>query len=101
MARLLLIFCLIFGISCQTKRLGGSTEACSTLGIVKDYSNLDGCGLLIELADGTLLLPASLPENAQLKAEQRIQFGYRELNDAVSICMAERKVVDIVCIQKQ
>ncbi len=56
-------------------------------GIVKDYTGLDGCGLVIVLDSGTNLEPASLPANVTLIADKRVTIKYRTLTDRASNCM--------------
>ncbi|MGQ0738760.1 MAG: hypothetical protein ACT4OJ_06835 [Bacteroidota bacterium] len=56
-------------------------------GIVKDYTGLDGCGLVIVLDNGTDLEPVSLPANVTLIADRRVSLTYRTLTDRASNCM--------------
>jgi len=56
-------------------------------GIIKDYSGLDGCGLVIVLDNGTVLEPAITPQYTTLIANKRVSLQYRVLDDRVSICM--------------
>ncbi|HPG11457.1 MAG TPA: hypothetical protein PLU37_08010 [Chitinophagaceae bacterium] len=62
-------------------------ESAEIQGMVKDYTGLDGCGLVIVLDDGTNLEPAILPQNISLVADNRIAIKYRVLTDRVSNCM--------------
>lgn len=57
-------------------------------GTIKDRTGLDGCGLLIELDNGTVLEPYSIPEGKQLTAGKRVCVRYEPMNDRASICMA-------------
>lgn len=83
---------------CSSKKT--SQENCSVNGIVRDLSGLDGCGLLIELDNGDLLNPAILPVGVSLRNGQRISFSYKVLPDRVSICMSEKAIVEITCLQE-
>ena len=56
-------------------------------GIVKDYTGLDGCGLVIVLDNGTNLEPVSLPANVTLIADRRVTIKYRTLTNRASNCM--------------
>jgi len=77
------------------------TTECTTDGYVKDFTGLDGCKLMILVGDEKWL-PTKFPKGqATLQAKQIIKFGYREVTDAMSICMAEDKMVEITCIQVQ
>ncbi len=90
---------LTFLAGCKTKQpsFGGG---CETLGTVRDFQGLDGCGFLIELADGDLLYPLSLPEGFSLSNKQVVRFNYSIRKDAMTICIAEKAAVDISCIEE-
>lgn len=77
---LLIAFLACIHFSCQK-------ESEEIQGIVKDYTGLDGCGLVIVLDDGTNLEPAVLPQNISLVADKRIAVKYRVLTDRYSNCM--------------
>ena len=61
---------------------------CNLTGTVKDYTGLDGCGLLIELDNGVVLEPAEMVPNFVIYDGQRVRLSYTELKDRASICMA-------------
>jgi len=84
---------------CQsTKNINGGD--CRELAIVKDFTGLDGCKLLIVTENGEKLLPAAIDDpNFILEAGQKISLSYKEMPDQMSICMAEDKIVRITCIQ--
>lgn len=75
----------------------------SEIAVVKDLSELDGCGFALELPDGSKLIPQRLvyiqaPDSAQdpayyfqFKADQKVCFSYRE-TDGVDACMAGKLV---------
>ena len=75
----------------------GVVPYCSLTGTVKDYTGLDGCGLLISLDNGEVLEPAEIVPNFVLRNGQRVRLSYTELTDRASICMAG-KIVRIDCI---
>ncbi len=77
----------------------GIQTPCSLTGTVKDYTGLDGCGLLIILDNGETLEPAEVVPNFVLKEGQRVRLSYTELTDRASICMAG-KIVRIDCIEE-
>ena len=78
----------------------GVVPWCSLTGTVKDYTGLDGCGLLIVLDNGVVLEPAEIVPNFMLKSGQRVRLAYTELLDRASICMAG-KIVRIDCIEEE
>jgi PKD repeat protein len=63
-------------------------QYCNEPGTVKDYTGLDGCGLLIVLDNGIVLEPAEIVPDFVLYDGQRVQLSYTELKDRASICMA-------------
>jgi PKD repeat protein len=77
----------------------GLQPPCNVTGIVKDYTGLDGCGLLIGLDDGELLEPAEIVPDYKLQAGQHIRLSYIELTNRESICMAG-KIVRVTCIEE-
>ena len=72
---------------------------CDQTGTVRDYTGLDGCGLLIELDNGVVLEPAEVVPNFVLHDGQRVRLGYTELKDRASICMTGL-IVRIDCISE-
>lgn len=92
----LFVFTLAFG--CKTRRQPAG-DNCEVLGAVKDFSKLDGCGLLIELENGDLLNPVRVPEGLKLEAGQTIRFSYKVLEDMMSVCMREKAAVEITCLK--
>ncbi|MGB3545610.1 MAG: hypothetical protein WBA17_01470 [Saprospiraceae bacterium] len=77
-----------------------ATSECTAKGNVRDFSDLDGCGLLIETDAGELLLPISTPPGYQLEANTRISFGFSVVPDQMSICMREDAAVRILCLRE-
>ncbi len=73
-------------------------DGCKTIGTVKDYSDLDGCGLLVELENGDLLNPVRVKGGVELQDQEVISFDYKVLEDMMSICMREKAMVEITCI---
>ena len=65
-------------------------------GRLHDYTGLDGCGMLIDLDNGTTLEPANLSnfqDNVNLVDGQKVWVKYHEIS-AGSICMVG-KVAEI------
>ena len=81
----------------------GRAEApsdCDQQGTVRDFSDLDGCTLMIVTDTDQKLLPVKIePPGFNLKAGQRIRFSYTEAEGMANICMAEDMMVNITCIQ--
>ena len=57
-------------------------------GTIKDYTGLDGCGLVIVLDNGNTLEPVLLPANTTLIADRKVSVKYRIAKDRVTNCMA-------------
>jgi len=97
---ILLIAIILFSFACQTNKSSVATESCQTVATVKDFTGLDGCGLLILLENGDKLLPAKVNDkNFTLRDGQKIRFDYKELENMASVCMAEKAAIEITCIE--
>ncbi len=105
MNKLLITLLLFSAIACNSTKKNGSSKdkevtKCTQEGTVKDFTGLDGCKFLIVLDNGDKWLPAKINDsNFKLVDGQRIRFGYTELKDMMSICMAESKTVEVTCIE--
>lgn len=85
---------------CKSKKELVKSDGCQTMATVKDFTGLDGCGLLVVLDNGDKLLPVNIEDdNFQLRDLQRIKLDYEVIEDAVSICMAEKASIKITCIE--
>jgi hypothetical protein len=63
-------------------------DSCNLTGTVRDFSGLDGCGLLIVLDDSTVIEPAEIMvPDFVLYDGQRVRLSYTPLNDRFGICM--------------
>lgn len=69
--------------------------ACNTIGVLKDYTGLDGCHWVIETQEETFEV-LSFPENYIPEDGKQIKFGY-EVVDAMSICMVGR-MINLKCV---
>lgn len=75
-------------------------SSCRYSGVVKDLSGIDGCGLVIEMKDGTTLLPVEFAiPGFTLKAGMTVKFDFMELKDRATACMGGR-TVRIECMQE-
>jgi len=78
------------------------TDACEKTnevnGIIKDFTGLDGCKLLIVLDDGQKLEPQVLPGGVTLTPERKVVIRYKPLADRMSICMAGQ-IVEITSLR--
>lgn len=94
---LILISCffLVTASKCSDKK---GNSYCTEMGTLKDFTGLDGCNFLIVLDNGDKLQPIIQDADIELKDGQRIKFGYTEIVDQMSICMAG-KMVEILCIE--
>lgn len=88
-------------LGCNTnKGIADSNSQCHERAFVKDFTGLDGCGLLLVLENGDKYLPAkNSVKDFTLKAGQFIQFGYKTIPDAISSCMTENKSIELTCAE--
>lgn len=102
MQKITFFLLLTFFLNCKSGLQSGDPEsACDTIGKVADYTGLlDGCTFLIELENGERFNPIKMSvEGFEFRDGQKIKFGYIELDEMMSNCMAESAFVEITCIQ--
>jgi len=66
-------------------------SCCETIARVKDFSNLDGCGIVLELEDGTILIPEKRVYVQAPKPEDDPAY-YFEFVAGDTVCIASKKV---------
>ena len=83
-------------------------DGCSTEAVIKDLTGLDGCGFVLELNDGTRLIPErriyiQAPTNEddpiyhfEMKDGKKVKISYRD-SELLGACMAG-EIVFITCI---
>lgn len=64
-----------------------NTNTIETYGVVRDFTGLDGCTILIVLDNGQKLEIRSLPSGTTLNKDKRVAITYSTVS-GVSICMA-------------
>ena len=104
MQKYILLSLALFIFSCtpsSTQKMSQKdTSQCTTMATVKDFTGLDGCRFLFVLENGDKYLPTSINDATfVLKDNQKIKFGYKEIEGAMSICMAEKKSIEVSCIK--
>jgi len=101
---MLLNLILFFIIACSTSQSTASLQVsakCSTEAKVLDYTGLDGCRFLLELKDGTRLLPIYISDPEFLFSEgQVVKIDYKLQKDVVSACLTAALPANINCIQE-
>ncbi|HVI43830.1 MAG TPA: hypothetical protein VM802_03140 [Chitinophaga sp.] len=96
---IVLVVAALTTVSCKTQQKGHAE--CRYEGTVKDMSGLDGCGMMIELKDGSRLQPVEFKEPGfTLKDGQHVKLNYTELKDRMTTCMSG-KVVRVECIREE
>jgi len=76
-----------------------SSKLCDELVTAKDFTGLDGCGMMMINEKGEkLLLAENIPGN-NIKDGGRYKIGYTTLEGMASICMAENKIIRLTCIE--
>lgn len=94
---------LSFFLNCKSGLQSGDAEtSCNTVGKIADYTGLlDGCTFMIELENGERFNPVKMSvDGFEFKDGKKIKFGYRELEEMMSTCMAESAFVEITCIEE-
>jgi hypothetical protein len=84
MKKILLFSALSFFIFSCSKPHEGMTKA-----TIKDYTGLDGCGMVIELENGTAIEPINLnsfSSTVSITNGQKVWINYHEV-ELASICM--------------
>ena len=74
-----------------------TTATVESYGVVRDFTGLDGCGLLIVLDDGHKLEIKSLPSGITLTNNKRVAVIYKPAS-GFSICMAG-EIVDVTSLR--
>ncbi len=104
MLKLLTVSLLLLTLSCNTRQATNeapSDSTCKTKATVVDLTGLDGCRFLLEVENEGRWLPLKMSDpNFKFHKGQQIAFDYEEVEDYISICMAEQKGVNITCIKE-
>ncbi|KAA9327209.1 hypothetical protein F0P96_18415 [Hymenobacter busanensis] len=98
---LLVMACTQFAFQCQTMCGEGEEPipACTTAATVRNLAGLDGCGYVLELADGKRLEPAGAMWEAYPKHDgEKVTIAYAD-DPRGSICMVGT-TVKLSCIQQ-
>ncbi|MBK7437734.1 MAG: hypothetical protein IPL56_08145 [Saprospiraceae bacterium] len=76
-----------------------NTGECAEEATVRDYTGLDACRFLLELKDGTRLIPVELSDKEFLFSEgQLVKISYKKMKDVVTACLTAAEPVEISCI---
>ena len=78
-------------VSCKKNQVDEYT------GLIKDYTGLDGCGLMIDLDNGNRLEPVKNSSGIILEKNKRVVITYKSV-PAASICLAG-ETVEIVSLR--
>lgn len=85
-------------LTCLTVPQTDTSAVCTYTGTVHDKTGLDGCGLVVELDNGTVIEPVLSNISFSMYDKQRVKLAYKEL-EMVSICMGG-KIAEITCIEE-
>ena len=100
---------IIFLFSCnttkpvQTPELNSDTTSCQFEASLLDYTANTNCQFLFKLADGTKLLPSSMPQvDFPFFDGKKVIIGYKIYNNTrtKSECGIEDKIVEITCMEE-
>lgn len=78
------LFCCFQG--CDKTDENGFHEPGTIHGVIRDFCNVSGCDLVIELDDGTIIVPYLLDTSLLLADGQEVEFAYQELPDIDYAC---------------
>ena len=81
-----IIFTALISITCIVFSGCSKTNTDFIPGMVKDYTGLDGCGVVIVLDNGKNLEPVSIPPGVNLIPDRRVEVKYKTL-ELASNCM--------------
>ena len=96
----LLIFILVLHLLGCNKSTSENTQACENAqkAELKELTGLDGCGMVIQLPNGSYLEPTNLNEmDIEMTDGKKIWVSYHSLPNMASICMVG-DIVEIDCI---
>lgn len=84
--------------TCQTSQ--ASSTLCMHAATAKDFTGLDGCGIMMVLDNGDKMLPVNLDQySPALKDGEHVRVSF-VLEDMASTCMAEDAVVRLTCLAR-
>jgi len=89
----------ILWTDCGTSKTISNAYSCDAQGTIVNMKGLDGCKWMLVADDGMKLLPQKWPNDFEPKDNLSVKFHFTEVKDAMSICMAEDKIVTIDCIE--
>jgi hypothetical protein len=87
----------------KTAETPATAKRCNTIGKVRDYTNVDDCGYLIELESGAIIFPQSMKAddpNYRLGPDHVIRLDYNIIPNSSSLCNVKGKPADITCLQE-
>lgn len=98
----LLLFSALTSCNSAKKSISASKkEDCTHFAKVFDYSNVDGCGFVIENEKGERFIPLSVTESTntfRFDANQRLSINY-QIASGINLCELNLKSIDINCVQ--
>jgi len=87
--KVIILFSLILYLqSCDRIEDNEFREPETIHGIIRDFSNINGCGMVIELDDGTIIIPYLLDKSLMLTDGQEVEVAYTELAEIDYACKA-------------
>ena len=97
---LLVLLCFLTSFCDKEDKNDKEQNKLTATGTIIDISNVDGCGYVIQLDDGTYLEPDNLETfSTIIKNNQRVHLCYEKIPKKASICMLG-EVVSIVWIEE-
>ncbi len=76
-----------------------SASLCQEEVTAKDFSDLDGCTMMLINEKGEKLLLAQNNQDIPIENGKSYKVGYKILQGMASICMAENAIIELTCIE--
>lgn len=92
LAVLAILVLLLLAVSCSEKN--NDIQSLNYKGVVKDYSDLDGCGFIIELENGDKINPVIINNsNIELIDGENVEISYELIDTIADICMVGQNAI--------
>lgn len=95
----------LFVVTTAAEKCDKAAESVSTpceySATAKDFTGLDGCGMLLILDSGEKLLVTNLGEFKPLYDGEMVRISYVKAEDMMSICMTEDAIVNVTCMARK
>lgn len=93
LALLAIIVLVLLAVSCSEKK-NNDIQTKTATGIIKDYSDIDGCSYIIELENGEKINPIIINNsNIELHDGDNVEITYEIIDSIADVCMAGQTAI--------